>query len=152
APAQAELPSAHWNVAEPGYFSTLAIPLREGRYFTDSDGADSAKVVVVNESFAKKWWPNGGALGKRVKQGWPKDPTPFREIVGVVGDVRQDGLDVPALPEVYIPWTQNPMNGMTLLVRVSGSPRSVERAALAAIRAVDPDQSASNVMPLTGNI
>ena len=105
--------------------------------------------MVVNESFAKKWWPRGGALGKSIKQGWPKDQTPFREIVGVVADVRQDGLDVPALPEVYIPWAQNPMPSMTLLVRVAGSPRSVERAAIAAVHAVDPDQSVSNVMPLT---
>jgi predicted permease len=106
--------------------------------------------VIVNETFAKKWWPDGDALGKSVKQGWPKDPTPFREIVGVVGDVRQDGLDTPALPEVFIPWTQNPMSSMTLLVRVSGSPRSVEKAAMAAVRSIDPDQSVSNVTPLTG--
>ncbi|HEY1249970.1 MAG TPA: ABC transporter permease [Thermoanaerobaculia bacterium] len=150
APAQAELPSAHWNVVEPGYFATLAIPLRRGRAFTDADRADTAKVVIVNETFAKKWWPNGDALGKSVKQGWPKDPTPFREIVGVVGDVRQDGLDVPALPEVFIPWTQNPMPSMTLLVRVNGSPQAVQRAAIAAVRSIDPDQSVSNVMPLTG--
>ena len=150
APPQAELPSAHWNVIEPGYFSTLAIPLRRGRAFTDADRADSAKVVIVNETFARKWWPNGDALGKSVKQGWPKDPTPFREIVGVVGDVRQDGLDTPALPEVFIPWTQNPMSSMTLLLRVNGSPRSVEKAAMAAVRSIDPDQSVSNVTPLTG--
>jgi putative ABC transport system permease protein len=150
APAQAELPSAHWNVAEPSYFSTLSIPLREGRFFTDADRADAPKVVVVNETFAKKWWPNGGAVGQRVKQGWPKDQTPFREIVGVVGDVRQDGLDVPAVPEVFIPWTQHAQNSMTLLVRVGGSPETIERAALAAVRAIDPDQSVSNVMPLTG--
>ncbi len=149
APTQAELPSAHWNVAEPGSFSTLGIPLRTGRFFSEADGADSAKVVIVNETFAKKFWPNGDALGKRIKQGWPKDPTPFREIVGVVGDVRQDGLDVPVLPEVYIPWMQNPMSSMTLLVKVSGSPRSVERAAIAAVRGVDPEQSVSSVMPMT---
>jgi putative ABC transport system permease protein len=152
APAQAELPSAHWNVAEPGYFSTVGIPLREGRFFTEADGADSAKVVIVNESFARKWWPNGGAIGKSIKQGFPKDPTPFRQIVGVVADVRQEGLDVPALTEVYIPWTQNPMSSMTLLVRVAGSPRSVEKAAVAAVRAVDPEQSVSGVMPLTAYI
>ena len=149
APAQAELPSAHWNVAEAGYFTTVGVPLRTGRFFSETDGADSAKVVIVNETFAKKFWPNGDAVGKSIKQGWPKDPTPFREIVGVVGDVRQDGLDEPAAPEVYEPWTQNAMSSMTLLVKVSGSPRSVERAAIAAVRAVDPDQSVSNVMPMT---
>jgi putative ABC transport system permease protein len=149
APPQADLPNAHWNVAEPGYFRTIGIPLLAGREFDESDGADAPKVVIVNETFAKKWWANGDALGKSVKQGWPKDPTPFREIVGVVADVRQEGLDVPALPEVYIPWTQNPMHSMTLLLRTSGAPRSVERAAIAAVHSVDPEQSVSNVTPLT---
>jgi len=149
APAQAELPSAAWNVVEPGYFSTLRIPLRQGRAFTEADGTDAAKVVIVNESFAKKWWPNGGALGKRVKQGFPKDQTPFREIVGIVGDVHQQSLDVPARPEVFIPWAQNGMSSMTLLVRVPGSPRSIEKAAVAAVHAVDPEQSVSGIMPLS---
>jgi putative ABC transport system permease protein len=149
APAQAELPSAHWNVADPGYFQTVGIPLRQGRAFTETDGPDSPKVVIVNETFARQWWPNGDAVGKSIKQGWPKDPTPFRQIIGVVADVRQDGLDAPAAPEVYIPLMQNPMSSMTLLVRVAGSPRSVERSAIAAVRAVDPEQSVSNVMPMT---
>jgi putative ABC transport system permease protein len=148
APAQAELPSAAWNVIEPGYFSTLQIPLLQGRAFTEADRDGAPEVVIVNESFAKKWWPQGGALGKRVKQGWPKDQTPFREIVGVVADVRQEALDIPARPEVYIPWGQNAMSSMTLLVRTSGSPRSVEKSAIAAVRAVDPEQSVSGVMPL----
>jgi putative ABC transport system permease protein len=148
APAQAELPSAAWNVVEPTYFSTLRIPLLQGRAFTDADGAEAAKVVIVNETFARKWWPQGGALGKSVKQGFPQDKSPYREIVGVVADVRQERLDVPARPEVYIPWAQNPMSGMTFLVRVAGSPRSVEKAAVAAVHAVDAEQSVSEVKPL----
>jgi putative ABC transport system permease protein len=149
APPQAELPSAEWNVTEPAYFATLQIPLLQGRFFTEADGADSAKVVIVNESFAQKWWPHGGALGKRIKQGFPKDETPFREIVGVVADVRQEGLDVPARTEVFIPWAQNPMSSMTLVVRVSGSPLSLAKPAVAAVHKVDPDQSVSRVLPMT---
>ena len=149
APAQSELPTAAWNVIEPGYFSTLQIPLRQGRVFTEADGATAPEVVVVNETFARKWWPNGGALGKRVKQGFPKDQTPFREIVGVVADVRQEGLDVPARPEVYLPWAQNAPSSMTLLVRVAGSPGSIAKAAVAAVHAVDSEQSVSAIKPLS---
>ena len=149
APAQAELPTSAWNVVEPSYFSTLQIPLLRGRAFTDADSADSAKVVIVNETFARKWWPEGGALGKRVKQGFPQSQTPFREIVGIVADVRQEALDVPARPEVFIPWAQNAMGSMTLLVRVGGSPQSIQKAAVAAVHAVDADQSVSGIMPLT---
>ncbi|MEP6995984.1 MAG: ABC transporter permease, partial [Acidobacteriota bacterium] len=149
APPQSELPSAAWNVAEPGYFATLQIPLVKGRFFTEADGADSAKVVIVNESFARKWWPNGDPLGKQIKQGFPKDRTPFREIVGVVADVRQESLDIASRPEVFIPWAQGPMSSMTLVARVSGSPLSLEKAAIAAVRAVDPEQSVSRVLPMT---
>lgn len=148
APAQAELPHAHWNVAEPGYFATLQVPLLQGRFFTEADRADAANVVIVNETFARLWWPRGNALGKGVKQGFPKDQTPFREIVGVIADIRQEGLDLPAKPEVFIPWEQNPMDSMTLVARASVSPLSLEKAAVAAVHAVDPDQSVSRVLPM----
>jgi len=148
-PERGDLPSAHWNVAEPSYFATVGIPLREGRYLTESDGANAPKVVVVNESFARKWWPRGGAIGKRVKQGFPDHDQSVYEIVGVVADVRQEGLDVDAKTEVFIPWAQNPMPGMTFVLRTSVSPMALAKPAIAAVHRVDPDQSVSHVVPMT---
>jgi putative ABC transport system permease protein len=148
APPQGELPSAAWNVAEPSYFATVGIPLREGRYFTDADGANAPKVVVVNESFARMWWPKGGALGKRVSQGFPDhDPTVY-EIVGVVADVRQEGLDVEPRAEAFIPWAQNPHGSMTFVLRTTVPPMSLAKQTVAAIERVDPDQSVSHVVPM----
>jgi putative ABC transport system permease protein len=147
-PPRGELASAHWNVAEPSYFATVGIPLREGRYLAATDGADAPKVAVVNESFARKWWPKGGALGKQVKQGFPDHPQNAYEIVGVVADVRQEGLDVEPLTEVFIPWAQNPMPGMTFVLRTTVSPMSLAKPAIEAVHAVDPDQSVSHVVPM----
>jgi putative ABC transport system permease protein len=147
-PPRGELPSSAWNVAAPSYFATIGIPLLEGRYFTDADGADAPAVVVVNESFARKWWPRGSALGKRVKQGFPEHDNPTYEIVGVVGDVRQDGLDVAPRDEVYIPWAQNPMTSMTLVLRTTVPPMSLAKPAISAVHKVDPDQSVSHVVPM----
>ena len=148
-PRRGDLPSSHWNVAEPSYFATVGIPLREGRYPTEADGADSPMVAVVNESFARKWWPRGGAIGKRIRQGFPDHDQSVYEIVGVVADVRQEGLDVDVKTEVFIPWAQNPMPGMTFVLRTTVSPMSLAKPAIAAVHRVDPDQSVSHVVPMT---
>jgi putative ABC transport system permease protein len=148
APARGELPSAAWNVAEPSYFATVGIPLRQGRYLAGTDGPDAPKVVVVNESFARKWWPNGGALGKRVLQGFPDHQPTTYEIVGVVADVRQEGLDIEPRDEVFIPWAQNPHPSMTFILRTSVEPMSLAKPAIAAVQRVDPDQSVSHVVPM----
>jgi putative ABC transport system permease protein len=148
-PPRAELPSDAWNIAEPSYFRTAQIPLREGRYLADTDRVDSPAVIVVNESFARKWWPRGSALGKRVKQGFPDNVYATYEIVGVVGDVRQDGLDVATRPEAFIPWAQNPRSAMTFVLRTAVSPMALATPAAAVVQGVDPDQSVSRVVPMT---
>jgi putative ABC transport system permease protein len=147
APAQADLPSSAFNVAEPAYFRTMEIPLLSGRFFTDADTADSLPVVIINESMARRWWPHESPLGKRIKQGFPQDDSPFREIVGVVGDVRQIGFDAPVQTEVYLPSSQSPEPAMTLVARTASAPMSLAHAAAAAVRRVDPEQSVSEVQP-----
>ncbi len=151
-PAPTDVPSSAFNVVEPGYFSTMRIPLLAGRFFTDADTADSTKVVIINESFAKKWWPNESPLGKRIKQGFPQDDRPFREIVGVVGDVAQEGLDLPIQTEVFLPFAQEASGAMTFVARTRSEPMSLARAATAAIHRVDPNQSVAEVQPLTRSL
>ena len=151
-PSQADIPSSAFNVVEPRYFSTMRIPLIAGRFFTDADGPDAPKVVIVNASMARKWWPNESAVGKRIKQGFPQDDAPFREIVGVVGDVSQEGLDLPVQTEVFLPLAQNSGSGMSLVVRTGSDPMSLARAATAAIHRVDPNQSVIQIQPLTRSL
>ena len=148
-PSESDIPSSAFNVVEPGYFSTMRVPLLEGRFFNDTDTPDSAKVVIVNQTFAKRWWPNGSALGKRIKQGFPHSDTPFREVVGVVGDVAQEGLDLPIQTEVFMPYSQNTSGAFSFVARTRSDPGSLARAATEAIRRVDPDQSVASVEPLT---
>ena len=151
-PPPTDVPSSAFNVVDPGYFATLGIPLLAGRFFTDADRADAPTVVIVNESFAKRWWPNESPLGKRVKQGFPQDDRPFREIVGVVGDVAQEGLDLPVQTEVFLPLAQNTPPSTTIVVRTRSDPMSLARSAAAAVHRVDPNQSVSWIQPLTQSL
>jgi hypothetical protein len=137
------------NVAEPDYFRTMEIPLIEGRYFTQADNAQTPKVIIINQTLARQWWPHESPLGKRIKQGWPQSDTPYREIVGVVGDLKQDGLDAPQLPEVFLPAAQSPMNSMTVVVRTTTEPMSLAASVQKEIQAVDPEQPVARVQPMT---
>ena len=148
-PAQADLPDGAFNAVESSYFATMKVPLKAGRYFDATDTPDSPPVVVINESMAKKWWPNESALGKRIKQGWPQDEAPFREIVGVVGDVPQDGLDQAVRTEVFLPISQYAEAALTLLVRTSRPEMSLAKPAVAAVHAIDKDQAVTAIQPMT---
>jgi putative ABC transport system permease protein len=151
-PPPTDIPSSAFNVVDPGYFATLRIPLLAGRFFTEADRADAPKVVVVNERFAKRWWPNESPLGKRVKQGFPQDDRPWREIVGVVGDTAQEGLDRPVQTEVFLPLAQDSDTSLTFVARTGPDPMSLARTATEAIHRVDPNQSVSWVQPLTQSL
>ena len=111
--------------AESGYFETLDVEVVEGRGFEPGDGADGRRAAVVSEAFAKHWWPDGSALGRRVRQG-PNEE--WYDIVGVVSDVRQTGLEAPSEELVYFPalWgpTETPITTRTMdvVVRVDGDP------------------------------
>ena len=148
-PPQAELPNAVFNNIEPGYFQTMQTPLLAGRSFTAADTASSAPVVLINGNMARRWWLGGNPIGKRIKQGWPNDNSPFREIVGIVGDLHQDGPDQPQLPEVFLPAAQYPFSSMTILVRTKPDPMSLATAAVDAIHSIDADQPVSSIKPMT---
>jgi putative ABC transport system permease protein len=148
-PPQAELPHAAFNIAELHYFQTLETPLIAGRGFTPADDEKSTPVILINETMARRWWPNESPIGKRIKQGFPQDKVPFREIVGIVGDLRQDGPDQEQLPEVFEPAAQNPFANMTIFVRTKGEPMSMAGAAVDAIHASDKGQPVSSIKPMT---
>ena len=102
-------PGASWRTISPGYFDVFRIPLLRGRLFTDRDHAAAGPVVVINEGLAKQYWPNGDAIGQRILIGkgvGPEFDEPPREIVGIVGDVRNQGLNAKPDPIMYIPVAQ----------------------------------------------
>jgi predicted permease len=123
----------HW--ASPTWFSTMRIPLKRGRYFTNADRADAQRVVIINEAAAREIWPNEDPIGKHVEvgQGGIKDA----EIIGIVGGVRQRA-DSAAGADVYAPYLQSPMPGMVIFIRTSRDPASIGGEVRAAIHEVAP--------------
>ena len=92
-PERKDLPETNWIPTTPGYFDTMGMRLIKGRTLEEADSGSAPPVIVVNERFEKRFFPNGDALGSMVKQGWPENTNPWRRIVGVVNDVHVDGLD-----------------------------------------------------------
>jgi putative ABC transport system permease protein len=141
-PSRGDIPGSFFNPVGVGYFETLGVPLVEGRVFDARDTRASRPVVVVNESLARRIWPRDSAIGKRLKQGWPEseDPRhPWREVVGVVGDCKQTGLDADVFSETYLPFSQRPWSRVYVVLRTATDPMSLARPAQEAVRSLDPD-------------
>jgi putative ABC transport system permease protein len=130
------------------YLKAMNIPLRQGRYFETRDNAQSVPVAIVNETMARQYWPGENVLGRRFKLGDSEDDTPWMEIVGIVADVRQMGLDEPVKAEMYLPYQQ--IDNIwyiprDLAIRTNGDPSNLVGSVRQIIREVDPDQPVSNV-------
>jgi predicted permease len=131
-----ELVYAEQPKITPGYFQTMGIRLMRGREFTGLDLSTSEPVSIVSESLAKTYWPGEDAIGKRVSI----DDKQWRSVVGIVQDVRHDGLERPARPTVYIPVAQYPRALLTLLVRTDSNPESFITSMRRAVMDVDRNQ------------
>lgn len=123
------------RIASTDYFRTMGIPLVQGRFFSDHDRADSQPVAIIDEKFARRFWPNGDAVGKHL---W-FDPKKPMTIAGVVGVVKQYGLDNEGKIAVYFPEQQNVDNGLYLVAHTSSDPASLAGAVMREIHAVDPN-------------
>jgi len=133
-----EMPSADVQIASPDFFDTLKIPLVAGRVLADADNADAPRVTVISHGMASRFWPNGGALGHRIKLG-PADSTePWLTIIGVVGDVRQNWWNPVARPVIYKPFAQAPQRSLTMLVRTASDPTGYISAVREVAQQVDP--------------
>ena len=139
-PRPIRLPVLHISA---DYFRAMGIPLRAGRAFTPADRVGAPVVYIVNESFAKHYWPNESAVGKVMRLG----NTPI-EIIGVVGDVRQRSLTAPPEPTAYIHYLQNQRSGMTIIARTEGDPLRYAAAIRRAVWSVNPNQTITRVQPL----
>jgi hypothetical protein len=128
--------AAAFFAVSPAYFTTLGMPLVKGRAFTDRDQDGSPDVLIVNQTMAAKYWPGEDAIGKRLKIGYNNSGP--REIVGVVGDVKQDELAESAAPQIYAPFTQTPWPFLTAVVRTTAAPESAVASLRATLARVDP--------------
>ena len=130
----------------PGYFGALGVPVLSGRNFTATDRADAPPVVIINETLARRYFPNQNPLGKRLKVGGPERPTnQWMEIVGVVGDVRYGGLDIAPEPAYYQHYQQGPWPFTYLVLRSSSNPKQLADAVRNAVWSLDKDLPVADI-------
>lgn len=138
----AQRPFIDIEAISPQWFQTMRVPLRAGRTFTDADNAQAPKVIIVNETFARRFWSNQNPIGKHVIVGrWP-DPA---EVVGIAADIKNRGLAQDTQAQIYLPFPQLPWGRMNLLVRTAVPPLSMTSAVRAPISSVDPDQPVTSI-------
>jgi putative ABC transport system permease protein len=140
-PAPGQDLSANYHMVSPHYFSTLSIPLKQGRTFTEQDRKNSAAVVIINEALARAQWGNENPVGKRISIVGGTWST----IVGVVGDVKYFSLGVGVLPEISVPLAQHPSNNMNLVVSTAVEPFSIVSDLKREIQTLDPQQPIANI-------
>jgi putative ABC transport system permease protein len=140
-------PLTEYRVITPDYLRAMNIPLLRGRSFNETDEEKHQGVVIINETLARRFFPNQDPLGKHLALSGPPDE---REIVGVVSDVKDYGLDAEVKPEVYIPYSQSGQpyaqySALTLVVRTSSNPASLTGAVRGVVRSIDKDQPIYNI-------
>ena len=139
--------NAEYRVASAGYFPAMRIPLLRGRLFDGSDKADGQHVAVISESLAKRYWPNGDAIGKRIQFGNMDTDKHLMEIVGIVGDVRDANLERPAEPTLYGYSLQRPqwwqVARLAIVVRTQNDPQALIPSLRATVQSLRSDAPAS---------
>ena len=143
--SSAEQQEVDFRVVEGDYFHALGIPLRRGRTMDARDRADAARVAVVNETLARRFFAGTDPVGRQV---WVGGRLGEVTIVGVVGDIRHRGLAARPRPELYVPSAQAPHGGMTVVVRSSGAPAPLARSLKEQVYALDSDQPISDITTL----
>ena len=141
-PPFAERPIAIWQSATPGYFEALRPRLLSGRTFTERDKAGAPFVAVINETMAKRFWPNEDPIGKHVLVARAELDS---EVVGVVADVKENGPAMPPTAELYTPFAQRTWPRMRYLIRTTGDPMLVANAIRSRVARIDPDQPLTEI-------
>jgi len=141
-----EGPSTNYYAVTPDYFRAMGIPLLRGRLFTEHDTKDSTRVAIINDTMAKKFFPDEDPIGKRVHV--TQGPVVYREIVGIVGDVKQYGLDQEATSQTYEPFKQSPFSFMSIVARTAGDPTNLSAAIRSEVLNLDKEQPVASIRPL----
>jgi putative ABC transport system permease protein len=138
-------PVAALNVVTPSYLQIMGIPLLSGRNFDGRDRPDSPRVALITQSVAQRYWHNQDPVGRRISL---DNGSHWTQIVGVIGDVHETGLDAPVDNLIYLPFAQYPQNGPALIARTQGDPMAIARAVLQRLYEVDPNQPAGRIQSL----
>jgi putative ABC transport system permease protein len=146
APTPAESPSAQFLIISSGYFRTMGTALLAGRDFEPRDDFNASPVLIVNHAFVDHFFPGQNVLGKQLNVCWTL--TKPVQIVGVVADARQAGLDDAPEPTIFLSNSQAPMYFATLVIRATSDPLQIARDAEAAVHRVDPDQAVSDIQTM----
>jgi macrolide transport system ATP-binding/permease protein len=123
----------NYSTVGAGYFETMAIPVRQGREYSEVDTAESPRVLVINEAMARRYWPQGNALGGRVRMG----PNAW-QVVGITADAKYNSINERPLPQLFIPMARSEVSTLRLFVRTIGDPSPMVAEVRNAIRALDP--------------
>jgi putative ABC transport system permease protein len=135
----------------PDYFKVMKTSLLAGRFFTPQDGAGRQRVAIIDETLARRLWPNASPLGKRMTGGYfPEKPEVWFEIVGVVKHIRHHRMDADVREQVYFPHAQRQRSSMTLAIRTASDPLDMVSAVRQAVRSLDPDQPVSLIRTMDG--
>ncbi len=145
--APGEEPDIEFRRASSDYFSALGVPLIDGRYFTNEDNMQAPGVVIINQSAARRFWPNDTAIGKRVRTS-PDPNFSWNTVVGVVGDVKHFGLDADARPEMYVAFNQAPPDSPFMVVRTTSDPMNVAASVRAQVAAMNKDQPVNTIQTM----
>ena len=144
-------PAMQVRVATAGYFETIGVPLKRGRFFTDDDRLGMPPVVVITEAAAAQYFPDEDPIGKTIRLGWRRDDSDVRaggNVVGIIGDIKDAGLDEPNPPQIYLPYEQWPVPSMSVLVATAVPPHSVAEPARRAVYSIDGSLPVSNLRTL----
>ena len=147
-----EAPAADLQTISKDYFSVLRIPLIAGRFFTEADNASSARVVIISQSMANRFWPGSDALGQRFKLGLADSAEPWATVVGVVGDARQNWWNPATVPLIYHPYLQSPNDKFTFVLRVASNPASYGSAVRGLFAQLDPEIAVTDLKTLESEV
>jgi putative ABC transport system permease protein len=140
-------PSADYATVSPDYFRVIRIPLLRGRFFSQQDSPFNHNVAIISETLAQRYFPNENPIGKQMKFGFPPNTDVAREVVGIVGDVRDVSLGRKAGPMMYVPFAQAPLYGGEVVVRSSLSVSSVSGGIRQAVNEIDKNLPVTDVEP-----
>jgi predicted permease len=144
----AELPEVQFRRAMHDYFETMGIPLRKGRTFDETDTATAPPVAVINETMARRLFPNQDPIGQHVRTG-PNPNGPWTTIIGVIGDIRHGGLEEVPQPELYITYLQGPPVGPFIVLRTTGDPALMAETVRAEARRLDKNLPIHDMRTMT---
>jgi putative ABC transport system permease protein len=145
-PPPDQQPDVIFRAIGPGYFATMGIPIVRGRDFTDQDNGDSKDVVIISEKTAQQFWPGQDPIGKRLKPGSSTSSSPWREVIGIVKDVRQNDFVASPKRQMYFTYRQlKSIAANALVVRTNIEPMSLAAPVRNAIWSVDKDQTVADI-------